>query len=187
MEPYFTNTYLFCLPKDPHDLSRLRPLGVPTAIHRTITKHVAHSLRSKFASHLLPYNFAVGIKSGMDFIIKASQLSVEKHITLPMKAGHAPSCCFVSLDLKNMLNEISRDKIFEVVEARFPEILPLTKLLYTNPGQVFFKMVNGAWDTQLMEEGVNQGCPLSSSLAAIVLHKVLADACRYALAQRPSL
>jgi hypothetical protein len=35
-------------------------------------------------------------------------------------------------------------------------------------------MVNGAWHTQLMEEGVNQGCPQSSTLAAIVLHEVLA-------------
>jgi hypothetical protein len=43
-----------------------------------------------------------------------------------------------------MFNEISRDKIFEVVEANFPKILTLTNLLYTNPGQVFFKMANGA-------------------------------------------
>ena len=75
----------------------------------------------------------------MDFVIKASQLLVEKHITHPQKAGNAPSRCFVSLDLKNMFNEILQEKIFEVVEAKFPQILPLTKLLYTNPGpgQVF--------------------------------------------------
>ena len=174
MKPYFTNAYLFCLHKDPHDLSKLRPLGVPTAIRRIITNHPAHSLCSKFASHLLPYNFAVGIKGSMEFVIKASQLTVKKQITLPVMAGHAPLCCFVSLDLKNMFNEISQDQIFEVVEAKFPKILPLTKLHYTNPGQVFFKMANGAWHTQLMEEGVNQGCPLSSTIAAIVLHEVLA-------------
>ena len=143
MEPYFTTTYLFCLHKDPHDLSKLQPLGIQTAIRQIITNHVAHSLRSKYASHLLPYNFAVGIEGGMNFVIKASQLSVEKHITLPMKAGHAPLCCVVSLDLKNMFNEILREKVFEVVEANFPEILPLTKLLYTNPGQVFSRWQMG--------------------------------------------
>jgi hypothetical protein len=126
MEAYFTNTYLFCLHKDPNDRSKLRPLGVPTTIRRIITNHVAHSLHSRFASHLLPYNFADGIKDSMDFVIKASQFSVKKHITLPQKAGHAPSRCFVSLDLKNMFNEILWDKIFkvEVVETNFPKPPP---------------------------------------------------------------
>ena len=128
---------LFCLHKDPTDLSKLQPLGIPTVIHRIITNHIAHSLRSKFVSHLLPYNFEVGIEGGMDFVIKASQLLVEKHITLPQKADLAPLCCFVSLDLKNMFNEISQDKMFEVVGVKFPQILPLPKLLYTNPGKSF--------------------------------------------------
>ena len=79
----------------------------------------------------------------MNFVIKASQLSVEKHITLPQKAGHAPSRCFVSLDLKNMFNEISWDKIFEVVEENFPKILPLPNFLYTNLDQGFFQ--DGKW------------------------------------------
>ena len=35
-------------------------------------------------------------------------------------------------------------------------------------------MVDGNWYTQSMEEGVNQGCPLSYILAALVLHEVLA-------------
>jgi hypothetical protein len=95
----------------------------------------------------------------MDFIINASQLSVEKHITLPQKAGHAPLRYFVSLDLKNMEGQISRNPP--------PHQAPLYIL-----GKVFFKMANGAWYTQLMEEGVNQGCPLSSTLldAALKLH-----------------
>jgi hypothetical protein len=53
---YFTDVYLFCLHKDPNDHSKLCPLGIPTTIRCLIATHVARSLKSKFASHLLPYN-----------------------------------------------------------------------------------------------------------------------------------
>ncbi len=49
---YFTDVYLFCLHKDPLDPTKLGPLGIPTAI--IIASHVAHTLRQKFADHLLP-------------------------------------------------------------------------------------------------------------------------------------
>ena len=77
MRPYLTNTYLFCLYKDEIDPTKLRPIGVPTAIRRNITNHIARTFRRKFARHSLPYNFAVGIDNGMDFVLKASQLAVE--------------------------------------------------------------------------------------------------------------
>lgn len=32
--------------------------------------------------------------------------------------------CYISLDLKNMFNEISRDKILQVIRANFPECSP---------------------------------------------------------------
>jgi hypothetical protein len=51
---YFTDVYLFCLHKDPKDTTKFRPLGIPTAIQRLIASHVAHTLRDKFSSHLLP-------------------------------------------------------------------------------------------------------------------------------------
>jgi len=77
---YFTDVYLFCLHKDPTDTTKLCPLGIPTAIRCLIASRVAHTLRDKFASHLLPYNYAVGIPNGSDFIVKAMQLSIEKFI-----------------------------------------------------------------------------------------------------------
>jgi hypothetical protein len=68
---YFTDVYLFCLHKDPNNHTKLCPLGIPTAIQHLIATHVARSLKSKFASHLLPYNYAVGIPDGTSFIVKA--------------------------------------------------------------------------------------------------------------------
>jgi hypothetical protein len=80
---YFTNVYLFCLHKDPDDSSKLRPLGIPTAIRCLIASHVARTLRDKFSAHLLPHNYAVGVPNGSDFVVKAMQLSIERFIDRP--------------------------------------------------------------------------------------------------------
>ena len=72
-----TNTYLFCLYKDETDPTKLRPIGVPMAIRWIITNHIAQTFRRFFARHLLTYNFAVGIDTGIDFVMKASQLVVK--------------------------------------------------------------------------------------------------------------
>lgn len=39
---------------------------------------------------------------------------------------------------------------------------------------MWLRLDDGTWTTIAMEEGVNQGCPLSCTLAAIVLHAILA-------------
>ena len=88
---YFTDVYLFCLHKDPKDPTKLRPLGIPTAIRRLIASHVAHTLRTKFANHLLPYNYAVGVPDGSDFVVKAMQLAIEKYIDHPQQSGKSPT------------------------------------------------------------------------------------------------
>jgi hypothetical protein len=80
MRHFFTNTYLFCLHKDPHNEKKLRPIGIPTAIGQIIATHVANQWKDKFALHLLPYNIAVGVPNKMDFIIKSMQLSIKKII-----------------------------------------------------------------------------------------------------------
>ena len=56
-----------------------------------------------------------------------------------------------------MFNELSCEKIFEIVEHKYPDLLPLVSMLYREPGSVFFKMDNGKWHTESTKEGVNQG------------------------------
>jgi hypothetical protein len=80
---FFTNTYLFCLHKDPKDASKLRPIGIPIAIRQIMATHITQQWKDKFALHLFPYNFAVGIPNGMDFIIKSMHLSIDKFINTP--------------------------------------------------------------------------------------------------------
>jgi hypothetical protein len=170
---FFTDTYLFCLHKDPDDDRKLRPIGIPTAIRRIIATHIAQHWKDKFALHLLPYNFAVGVPNGMDFIIKSMQLSIEKFIVSPQSNEDSPSRAAIFVDLTNMFNAVSRDELFDIINQDFPELSALTSLLYSEHGDVFFKWNQDSWRTLQMKEGVNQGCPLSPIFATLVLHRVL--------------
>ena len=166
---YFTDVYLFCLHKDPNDTTKLRPLGIPTAIRRLIASHVAHTFRGKFARHLLPFNWAVGAPNGNDFIVKAMQLKIEKYISTPKSTGNLPTRAAVFFDLTNQFNSISREAFLDVITKSFPEILPLATLFYSEPGTVHHKWADGTWRTLVMEEGVSQGCPLSPIFASLVV------------------
>ena len=70
IQQYFTYTYLFCLYKDTNNLTKLRPLGVPLSLRHFIASHVARKGALRFARKLLPYNYVVRVKWGMEFIIK---------------------------------------------------------------------------------------------------------------------
>lgn len=170
---FFSDTYLFCLHKDPNDNNKLRPIGIPSAIRRIIASHIAKKWKDRFALHLLPYNYAVGIPNGMDFIIKTMQLSIEKFIEQPQQRQETPSRAAIFVDLTNMFNAVSRDELFDIIKSDFPELLPLTSLLYEDHGTVKYKWKNKKWKQLSMKEGVNQGCPLSPIFATLVLHRVL--------------
>jgi hypothetical protein len=94
---YFTDVYLFCLHKDPLDLTKLRPFGIPTAIQRIIASHVVGTLQQKFADHLLPNNYAVGVPDGSDFVVKAMQLAIENYIDNPNNPVAFPHVLLYSL------------------------------------------------------------------------------------------
>jgi hypothetical protein len=170
---YFSDVYLFCLHKDPTDVTKLRPIGIPTAIRRAIARHIAQVFKAKFAEHLLPYNFAVGVPNGSDIIINTTHLAIEKYITNKQAAGILPTRAAPFLDLTNMFNLISRTEFFNVIATSFPELLPLVNLLYSSPGEVYYKYDDNKWRSLLMEEGSTQGCPLSPILAALVIARLL--------------
>ena len=171
---YFTDVYLFCLHKDPKDHTKLRPLGIPTAIRCLICTHVARTLRDKFATHLLPFNFAVGVPDGSDFVVKAMQLAIEKFIDRPQQQQALPTRAAVFFDLTNQFNSVSREEFTNVIATSFPELLPLVTLFYNKPNTVHFKWNDGSWRRLFMEEGASQGCPLSPLFASFVVARLLA-------------
>ena len=62
-------TYLVALEKDPTNKKKLRPLGIPSAIRRITAVCVIQKHRAIFAEHLLPFNFALGVSGGVDFVL----------------------------------------------------------------------------------------------------------------------
>jgi hypothetical protein len=170
---YFTDVYLFCLHKDPLDPTKLRSLGIPTAIRRIIASHVACTLRQKFANRLLPYNYAVGVPDGSDFIVKAMQLAIEKYIDNPQQSGRLPTRATIFSDLTNQFNSVSQEEFKNVIATSIPELLPLVTLFYDQPNTVHYKWNDGSWHCFLMEEGTSQGCPLSPLFASFVVARLL--------------
>jgi hypothetical protein len=166
---YFTDVYLFCLHKDSTDHTKLHPLSIPTAIRCLIASHLAKSMKDKFASYLLPYNYAVGIPDGSSFVVKAMQLAIECYIDMPQRSNRTPTRAAVFFDLTNQFNSVSRQEFFDVISKHFPELLPLTTLFYANPMTVHHKWEDGTWRQLLMDKGVSQGCPLSPLFASFVV------------------
>ena len=72
-----------------------------------------------------------------------------------------------------MFNNISRKKLFHIIEEDYTELPAFTHILYDSPGKVHYRWEDGSWLTISMEEGVNQGCPLSSLFATLVLLRII--------------
>lgn len=116
----FSSTYFLALYKDPKDLSWLRPIGIGTALRRLVAAHLCAVHKNRIADHLLPYNWAIGIKEGTEFVINVTQAQVDHYINLQDTADYDASCnafldpqrlptrALVSLDIKNMFDFVSR-------------------------------------------------------------------------------
>jgi hypothetical protein len=151
MKQYFTGVYLFCLHKDTSNPTKLRPLGIQTTIHQLIASHVACSLKEKIVSHLLPFNYAIGIPNGSSFDVKAMQLAIKKFIDTTQHAQRLPSSATVFFDLTNQFN-----MFFNIMSENFPELLPLTTLFYNNPNTIHHKWDEDIWQHFLMLEAARR-------------------------------
>jgi hypothetical protein len=169
----FRTTYLVALRKCEVDPTRLRPLNIPSALRRISAKVILHLYRTRFAKHLLPFNYVFGVNGGIDFIISTVRLGVEKYITKRQNDGLLPTRVLLSIDIKNMFNSVSRQKLRHIVGEDFPDLLPFVDMLYANKDQSMVKLEDGSWETIDVEEGFAQGCPLSPVFAGIVLNHIL--------------
>ena len=142
-------------------------------MRRILANHVATGIKRRAGKLLLPINYAIGVDGGMDFVIKATQLSIEKYIQVPQAEGTSPTRAAIFLDLKNMFNNILRERLMHIIAERFPELINIANLFYASPGKVHYRWDDGSWRTISMMEGVTQGCPLSCLFAALVLDSVL--------------
>lgn len=166
-------TYLVALEKDPQDSLKLRPLGVPSAIRRITAILLLQQFRSQFAEYLLPFNYAIGVNGGIDIITTTLRLGMEKFIINKEDRCGFPTRALVSLDIRNMFNAISRQKLRQIIRTKFPELESFAELLYQKEGRTGVKLEDGRWTYIPVREGFSQGCPMSPVFAAIVLNDIL--------------
>ena len=173
-EKFFTSSTLTALHKDPENNPlNLRPIGVGGVLRRFTSSLIAHN--TQFADYLLPLQWGVGVKGGMNHIIHTAQILTEKYIdreTSDMR-NNPPTRCLLLLDFKNMFNNCSRDVALKKIEILYPHLLPFVKTLYDNSTIVWVKKEDGTMTKIYQLEGFAQGCPLAPILSAIVLQELL--------------
>ena len=86
---------------------------------------------------LLPFNNAIGVGGGVNVVIKTIQLAVDQYIIEPEQNGDLPSRSLVSLDIRNMFNAVSRERLREIISKKFPTLEPYADLIYDGPGKTF--------------------------------------------------
>lgn len=72
-----------------------------------------------------------------------------------------------------MSNNGLREELTNIIHTRFPELRPITHLIYNNPDAVHYKWNTDQWKHINMKEGVTQGYPLMATLAALKLTRTL--------------
>ena len=123
-------TYLVALQKDSNDLSKLRPLGVQSAIRRITAVLLLMNYRSRFAEHILPFNYAIVVNVSIYMITNTVCLGVDKFIKEEEQNNNLPTQALVSLHIRNIFNEISCQKLREIIETKHPELQSFAGLLY---------------------------------------------------------
>jgi hypothetical protein len=72
-----------------------------------------------------------------------------------------------------MFNAVSRERLREIISAKFPTLEAFADVIYEDSGQTFVRLENGEWEIISVTEGFTQGCPVSPVFAAIVLNDIL--------------
>ena len=80
-------TYVVALRKIKVDPTKLRPIGIPSAVRRISAKVILHLFMTRLAKYLLPFNYAFGVNGGVDFIFSTIRLGVDKYITQKERQG----------------------------------------------------------------------------------------------------
>ena len=101
--------------------------------------------RSQFAEHLPPFNYAIGVDGGIVVITHTIHLGVDKSIHQKEAEDKLPTRALISLDICNMFNDISCQKLREIISKEYPELEVFADLLYKDDGQTSVKMVDGTW------------------------------------------
>ena len=159
------------------DKMAIRPLGIGTAYRRLVAAVMSRVYSKCAAEFLLPLNFGVGVKGGVDIAFHSIHAQCEQWVFRSVSEldspKDGPSRCFVSLDMANMFNRMSRKECRRILEAHIPSLLPLFDATYGGTNTVWYQTPEGPFTSLEQEEGFAQGDPLAPLFASLVLQKVL--------------
>ena len=176
LQNLFGSNILICLHKSETDPTKLRPIGLGLILRRFISSHIARFYVDTFKSYLNPYQYGIGTRNGMEFIINSCTTTTQAYITRNSEniESNPPTRVLISLDLTNMFNACNRRQLLHIVRHRFPELYPYFKLSYDNSNLIHFqKGLERKWSRLLQHDGCTQGDPLGVFFAAAIFHDIL--------------
>jgi hypothetical protein len=135
---YFSSSYFVALHKDIEDNSKLQPIGIGTHLHRVLGTLETYQHLAEFAEALWPYQFAIGIPSGIQLLTHCFQTLIYKYLPGSPTATTASGALAI-VNKYNMFNECSRMTYKHEPEHNHADLVPIFDLLYFNDNDIYYQ------------------------------------------------
>ena len=88
-------------------------------------------------------------------------------------ASNPPTRFLIFLDIRNIFNEISRERALYIINTHFPHLSHIANTLLIHSTTCYYLTPNGRWISFQQEEGIPQWCSLRPVLAVFFLNLVI--------------
>jgi hypothetical protein len=160
----------------------VRPLAVGETPIRVTSKLGVSTVKDRAAMYIgpqddpyVPVQLRVGVCGGAEIVVHLVRSVVEAH-------GGDDSFALWTFDFTNAFNEVSRQKIPDIVQEKYPELCPCVKMCYAKTSHLRW---NG--HRTMSACGVQQGDPLGPLLFFLVIYPVLTEVAKQVVAEFPDL
>ena len=148
----------------------LRPVCIGETFYKVSAKYLARLNKDNFIETLLPVNYGVGVKSGIEFIGTVAQSF--------LAPGCAEKRIAIKKDVVNAHNSIDRGTVLEELfrQNRLSSMWRLSRWSYSTPSPVYLvDRYNKIFKTLHSSQGVRQGDPLSQGLFCVGVTPTIAS------------
>ncbi len=135
-----------------------RPVGCVDVLWRWASRALMLSQKQKLARFLVPEQFAVGLRAGIEAMAHGLEAEMEG----------LEGACFLSGDVENAFNAVDRAWMLEAVAEVSPELAAAALAMYDGPTRYQYKGKEGV-RVLSTRRGCVQGDPLSMALFCIAI------------------